>query len=156
MLPSLLPCPHPALQLYTKRVEQHQREHAAYEAKRAALRPALMAAEEARLAAEEEAAAAEAASRLGSMKSWLSSALGAPQQQAPVQRTQHQRAVLARAAVERRLDEQLGLAPAPPPAPKGGCRYNLGVLFRGLQQSLRSCKYCACQLLAGESQLQLP
>lgn len=114
--------PHDALQLYTKRVEEHQRQHAAYEAKRAALRPALMAAEEARLAAEEEAAAAAAASRLGGMKTWLSAALGAPQQQAPVQRTKHQRAVLARAAVERRLDEQLGPAPAPPPAPKGGCR----------------------------------
>lgn len=110
------------MQLYTKLVEAHQREHAAYEAKRAALRPALMAAEEARLAAEEEAAAAEAASRLGGMKSWLSAALGAPQQQAPVQRTRHQRAVLARAVVERQLDERLGPAPAPPPAPKGGCR----------------------------------
>lgn len=108
------------MQLYTKLVEAHQREHAAYEAKRAALRPALMAAEEARLAAEEEAAAAEASGRLGGMKSWLSAALGAPQQ-APVQRTKHQRAVLARAAVERQLDERLGPAPAPPHAPKGGC-----------------------------------
>jgi hypothetical protein len=107
------------LKLYTKLVEAHQREHAAYEAKRAALRPALMAAEEARLAAEEEAAAADAASRLGGMKSWLSAALGAPPQQAPVQRTKHQRAVLARAAVERQLDDRLGPAPAPPPAPKG-------------------------------------
>ncbi|PRW45179.1 lactation elevated 1 [Chlorella sorokiniana] len=78
-----------------------------------------MAAEEARLAAEEEAAAADAASRLGGMKSWLSAALGAPPQQAPVQRTKHQRAVLARAAVERQLDDRLGPAPAPPPAPKG-------------------------------------
>lgn len=119
--------PNDALQLYSKRVEEHQLEHAAYEAKRAALRPALMAAEEARLAAEEEAAAAAAASRLGGMKTWLSAALGAPPQQAPVQRTKHQRAVLARAAVERRLDEQLGPAPAPPSAPKGACRAVGGV-----------------------------
>lgn len=110
------------MQLYTKLVEEHQRYHAAYEAQRAALRPALMAAEEARLAAEEEAAAAEAASRLGGMKSWLSAALGAPEQPTPVRRTKHQRAVLARAAVERRLDEQLGPPPPAPPAPKGGLR----------------------------------
>ena len=131
------------LQLYTRLVEEHQREHAGYEAKRAALRPALMAAEEARLAAEEEAAAAEAASRLGGMRSWLSAALGAPEQPAPVRRTKHQRAVLARAAVERRLDEQLGPPPPAPPAPKGGLREGEGVCWVCCQwlPKLQACRH---------------
>lgn len=100
-------------------VAEYQRCLLAYQERRAALREPLVEAEAARLAAEEASAAAAAARRQGGMLGWLGAALGAPEPQAPPQRSEHQRRVLARAAVERRLDAELGPPPAAPPAPKG-------------------------------------
>lgn len=108
------------LRLYTQRLEEHQREVAAHQARRDALRAPLMQAEEARLAAEEQAAAAAAQSRAaGGMRAWLARALGKQAGPTVPARTQHQRQTLARATVEARLDQQLGPPPLPPPAPKG-------------------------------------
>lgn len=101
-----------------RQVAEYQREHAAYQERRAERRGPLMEREEARLQAEEAAAEQQAASRLGGMRAWLGAALGeAPA--APPKRTRHQRQVLARPVVERRLDQELGPPPSPPAAPKG-------------------------------------
>lgn len=108
---------------HSQQVEAHRQRTAAYAQRRAALQLQLLPAEEARLLAEEDAAAADAASRLGSMRSWLSAALGAEEQaagQQPQKRSPAQRRAVARARVERQLDEQLGPPPPPPAPPKGG------------------------------------
>lgn len=105
---------------YTAAVEGYRQRHSEYEEQRAALRRELLPAAEAQLLSEEEAEAAAASSRLAGLQNWLGTALGAPPV-VPQRRSAAQRRAVARARVERQLDEQLGPAPAPPPSPKGAC-----------------------------------
>ncbi|KAL4438249.1 hypothetical protein ABPG77_010610 [Micractinium sp. CCAP 211/92] len=103
---------------YTAAVEDYRQRHAEYEERRAALRRQLLPAAEAQVLSEEEAEAAAASSRLAGLQSWLGHALGTPPA-GPQRRSAAQRRAVARARVERQLNEQLGPAPAPPPSPKG-------------------------------------
>ena len=108
------------LSAYRQAVAAHHQAAAAYHQRREALRAQLLPAAEAALLREEEAAEAAAGGRLAAMRTWLSSALGAPEAEAPpAWRSAAQRAAVARVRVEAQLAERLG-APSPAPAPPKG------------------------------------
>lgn len=127
------------LEEHAAALDEHQKRQAEYERRREALRRQLMTGEEARLLAEEEAKAAAASSRLAGLQNWLGAALGAPAEPPPPRRTPAQRRAVARARVERQLDERLGPAPAPPPAPKGELPNGQPIYGLCMRPSLNAC-----------------